>query len=136
VAFVRNYVSEGRVVSIIRLESIRELGTALEITSNSDDEGDTFQRNVGSHEPQGDTSQKRVFFMDLFWSSGFEGSPVLLGPSERANVFLPSPVDGNRWNIRNVVLPTRLEFRTMDKVQENSDSQGFEAFEVASDLRC
>jgi hypothetical protein len=37
-------------------------------------------------------------------------------------VSFPSPEEGNRSIIRNVVLPIYLEFRIMDKVQKLSNS--------------
>jgi hypothetical protein len=36
---------------------------------------------------------------------------------------LPSPVEGNRFNFRNLVFSSYLEFRTLDKVHETSDSE-------------
>jgi hypothetical protein len=57
VALVRTDDSEERIASIIRVERIGELGTALAVTSNAvpssqfhpEDGGDRFLRNVGSH---------------------------------------------------------------------------------------
>jgi hypothetical protein len=37
-------------------------------------------------------------------------------------VALPSPEDGNRSSLRNVVLSVYLEFRTMDEVKKPDDS--------------
>jgi hypothetical protein len=74
---------------------------------------------------------------DLFPSSSDEmETPTLLGYLERANFnhciqskgpnrldnSLPSPEDGNRYSLRNVVFSSYLELRTMDKVHAPSDS--------------
>jgi hypothetical protein len=40
----------------------------------------------------------------------------------RVGIFLPSPEDGNRFSFQNVVFSTCLEFRTMNKVHQPSDS--------------
>jgi hypothetical protein len=44
------------------------------------------------------------------------------GPN-RVGVTLPSPEDGNMSSYRNVAVSSYLEFRTMDKVQNPSDSR-------------
>jgi hypothetical protein len=73
VALVKTDVSKKRIVSIIRVTRIGELGTTLDLTSNSrtlrtdchpDEGGARFLRNVGSyksHMPL--TSQKTPFFI-------------------------------------------------------------------------
>jgi hypothetical protein len=41
---------------------------------------------------------------------------------KRVDVSLPSPGHWNTSRFRNIVLPSRLEFRSLDKVQKPSDS--------------
>jgi hypothetical protein len=80
--------------------------------------------------------------LDLFPSLG-EGreTSILLGPLERANlnhwtlrlalskgpnrvgVSLTSPAERKRSSFRNIVFSSYLEYRTMDKVYEHSDSE-------------
>jgi hypothetical protein len=82
-----------------------------------------------------DLSGVRTTFrkFDLFQSSG-DGreAPSPFGPLEEASNYiwlflrdptLPSPEDGNRSNLRNVVLARCLEFRTMAKIRKPSDSE-------------
>jgi hypothetical protein len=45
------------------------------------------------------------------------------GPN-RVGVFLPSPVEGNRYSFRNV-FPQYSEFLTMDKVQNPGNSESY-----------
>jgi hypothetical protein len=47
---------------------------------------------------------------------------ICKGPN-RIGVSLPSPEDRNRYCSRNIVLPSYLEFRTVERVQESSDSE-------------
>jgi hypothetical protein len=66
----------------------------------------------------------------MFPSSG-DGrkTPTLLGPLERADlttvggVLRPSHEDGNRPSFWNVLFSSYLEFQTMDKVQNPSNSE-------------
>jgi hypothetical protein len=48
-ALVRTVVSEEHIASIIRVKIISDLGATLAVTSNPDDGGDTFLRNVSSY---------------------------------------------------------------------------------------
>jgi hypothetical protein len=43
--------------------------------------------------------------------------------TNRVGVSLPSPEDGSRSSFRKVVLPSYIEFWTMDKVQKPSDPE-------------
>jgi hypothetical protein len=49
VAIVRTGVSEEIAASSIRVTRINEIGTTLAVTSNSDEGGAKFLRNIGSY---------------------------------------------------------------------------------------
>jgi hypothetical protein len=46
------------------------------------------------------------------------------GPN-RVDVSFPSPEDGNRSSLRNVVFSSYLEFRTMDEVHKPMDFESY-----------
>jgi hypothetical protein len=78
----------------------------------------------------------KYHYLDLFLCSGKgKETSTLLGPIESPNVVLViskgfstvgvsfSPEDGNRSSFLNVVFSSYLEFRTMDQINEASNSE-------------
>jgi hypothetical protein len=63
VSLVRTDVSEELSASFNRVTRIGELGTTLAVTSNPDERGATFLRNIGSYKRHSVTFQKKPFFI-------------------------------------------------------------------------
>jgi hypothetical protein len=70
VAVVRTDVSEELIASVIRAKRISEPGTTITFSYLADsfysnDEGNTFLRNVGCYKPHSATSQKTAFLLSV-----------------------------------------------------------------------